>query len=68
MSSLDEKGRCCGRKPLAYKRPHHLFCFRCDKAFNPQGQQIENWAYKKNESGEFIDITCQLHQDSRNSR
>lgn len=45
---LDAKGRCCGRKPLVYKRPiHHLFCFRCDRDYDPTGQQIENWAFKK---------------------
>lgn len=52
---IDEKGRCCGKKPLVYKKPsHYLFCSRCDKAFNPEGQQIENWAYRKNESDKFV--------------
>lgn len=49
---LDEKGRCCGRKPLPYKRPPLLFCFRCDAAFDVEtGGQIENWAYKKTQDG-----------------
>lgn len=43
---LDEKGRCCGRKPIVYKRDPHLFCPRCDRAFDPiTGEQIENWAW-----------------------
>jgi len=50
---LDEKGRCCGRKPIQYKggawnspaRPQ-LFCPRCDRAYHPETEeQIENWAW-----------------------
>jgi len=46
MSSLDKKDRCCGRKPLVYKRQNMLFCCRCDRQYNPitKGQQ-ENWAW-----------------------
>lgn len=46
---LDAKGRCCGRKPLSYKRePAHLYCPRCDRAFDPTtGKQVENWAFSK---------------------
>lgn len=44
---LDEKGRCCGRKPLTYKREGKLFCCRCNAAFHIKtGVQIENWAYE----------------------
>jgi hypothetical protein len=44
--SLDQKGRCCGRKPIVYKRDRHLFCCRCDAAFGiDTGKQIPNWAY-----------------------
>ena len=45
--SLDAKGRCCGRKPLLYKRPTpSLFCTRCDRAYSvDKGEQIANWAY-----------------------
>jgi len=44
---LDKRGRCCGRKPIVYKRDPHLFCCRCNASFNPDtGKQIENWAYK----------------------
>ena len=33
---LDSNGRCCGRKPLKYKRPHvYLFCDRCGACFDP---------------------------------
>lgn len=49
---LDDKGRCCGRKPIVYKRPPHLFCHRCCAAFHPDnGEQIPNWAYKKVHDG-----------------
>lgn len=51
---LDEKGRCCGRKPIDYKgtgsspEKPHKFCTRCDRAYDRiTGEQIENWAYKK---------------------
>jgi hypothetical protein len=44
--SLDEHGRCCGRKPLVYKRPdHHYFCAKCDAEFTPDGKQRPNWAW-----------------------
>lgn len=44
---LDEAGRCCGRKPMIYKRPkQRLFCPRCDAEFDPHnGKQTANWAY-----------------------
>lgn len=53
---LDDKGRCCGRKPLVYKRPnHYLFCCRCDREFSPDGKQRENWAWRKSIiEGEFV--------------
>ena len=45
---LDEKGRCCGRKPIVYKRPHfHYFCDRCDREFSADGSQYERWGYEK---------------------
>ena len=53
---LDEKGRCCGRKPLDYKggswrspRRPQKFCTRCCRAYNREtGEQIENWAWETN--------------------
>ena len=58
---LDEKGRCCGRKPLRYKRhggPDHpacRFCPRCDRAYSPEtGEQIENWAYTRTADGWLV--------------
>lgn len=45
---LDDKGRCCGRKPLKYKRPRvHYFCTRCNREFNEDGEQVPNFAYKQ---------------------
>jgi len=32
--SLDDKDRCCGKKPLVYKRYPHFYCTRCDRAFD----------------------------------
>lgn len=44
---LDEKGRCCGRKPIVYKRIPHLFCTRCYASFDVDTwDQIENWAWE----------------------
>jgi len=51
MTKLDEKGRCCGRKPLVYKNHGlyavgHKFCSRCDRSFDLEtDEQIENWAW-----------------------
>lgn len=51
---LDMKGRCCGRKPIAYKRDPHLFCPRCSRAYDPHtGNQINNWAYTAVDSEQF---------------
>ena len=49
---LDEKGRCCGRKPLVYKRPSfHYFCSRCDREYSPDGRQQENWKWEAGPGG-----------------
>lgn len=54
---LDEAGRCCGRKPLVYRRDRHLFCDRCCRAFDYDGFQISNWAWKRVEgSGELMNV------------
>lgn len=44
--TLDEKGRCCGRKPIRYRRPDRFFCPRCDAKFGIDGRQQPNWAYE----------------------
>lgn len=49
---LDNKGRCCGRKPIPYKRPPRLFCDRCDRSYNAATkEQIENWAWEQSDEG-----------------
>lgn len=49
---LDEKDRCCGRKPIVYRVPSlHYFCTRCDREFDADKKQRGNWAWKKTESG-----------------
>ena len=54
---LDDQGRCCGRKPIVYKRPPMLFCSRCDRAFDAATkEQIENWAYAPDGHGNMIRI------------
>ncbi len=47
--TLDEKGRCCGRKPIEYKGGNpHKFCTRCNRAFDSRnGEQVQNWAWRK---------------------
>ena len=54
--TLDENGRCCGRKPLYYKggswrsppgSPMY-FCYRCDREYGPDGHQRANWAWDGN--------------------
>lgn len=50
-TKLDERGRCCGRKPIPYKRGDaythepHQFCDRCDRSYNTSGEQISDWKY-----------------------
>lgn len=52
--ALDERGRCCGRKPIEYRREPHKFCPRCDRAFDSvTGEQIGNWAYTRDADGTF---------------
>ena len=60
---LDEKGRCCGRKPIMYKGgawnspERQRFCTRCCASYNFEtGEQIANWAFKKNALGEFENV------------
>ena len=61
---LDSSGRCCGRKPLYYKggswrsptgSPMY-FCGKCMREFGPDGEQRENFAWKKSGGG-FITLT-----------
>lgn len=49
---LDEQGRCCGRKPIHYKRGNsyqsgpRYYCDRCDATFSVEtGEQVPSWAY-----------------------
>lgn len=52
--TLNDRGQCCGRKAIVYKRPHHLYCGRCNASFDPaDGKQIPNWAYYKLDDARF---------------
>ena len=44
---LDDKGRCCGRKPIVYKSTQLLFCSRCGADYNMAGEQVPNWEYPR---------------------
>jgi hypothetical protein len=50
---LDDKGRCCGRKPLVYKTRTfssvpQRYCPRCDRAYDlEENEQIPNWAWEQ---------------------
>lgn len=48
---LDDKGRCCGRKPIHYKgrlATRQLFCCRCNRSYDVDTkQQRENFAWEK---------------------
>lgn len=54
---IDEKGRCCGRKPLYYKGHHSwrnarrmLFCDRCCREYDPDShEQRENFHWMLND-------------------
>lgn len=71
--SLDDKGRCCGRKPIDYKggawnspvRPQK-FCTRCSRAYDRiTGEQLENWAHGPVASTEQAD-NCRSAATSQN--
>jgi hypothetical protein len=52
--TLNDRGQCCGRKPIVYKRPHHLYCARCNASFSPEtNKQIPNWAYYRLDEERF---------------
>jgi hypothetical protein len=49
---IDEKGRCCGRKPTEYKRENKLHCFRCNRDYDPAThEQIPNSWWKPTSEG-----------------
>lgn len=61
---LDEKGRCCGRKPVVYKSTRtcsepHRFCTRCCRAYYlTVDEQKENWAWTLLIDGGWRDNRC----------
>lgn len=63
--AIDDKGRCCGRKPIHYKggawnSPHRpmLFCCRCDREYDPVTlEQQENWAWRRGSNGVWVCTT-----------
>ena len=60
---IDDKGRCCGRKPIAYKRPPRLFCPRCDAEFDVEtGWQVSNFHYVV-ENGVIVDARFVLDME-----
>lgn len=60
--SLDENGRCCGKKPLEYRRPsRRFFCTRCNREFDPVGRQVENWDWKSCDEGMFVMAETSQH-------
>ena len=43
---LGEDLRCCGRKPLVYKKPvFRYFCPRCDRQYGSDKVQRGNWGW-----------------------
>ena len=67
--TLDEKGRCCGRKPLTYRSSRtnligpHRFCWSCDRAYHlTENRMIDNWAWHADGRPK------RRHQDGRNHR
>jgi hypothetical protein len=68
MSGIDDKGRCCGRKPIHYKGgswrysgPPKLFCDRCCREYDPETlEQRANWAWVQNENRLAMSLTHAL--------
>lgn len=49
---LDTNGRCCGKKPLTYKRQGMYFCTRCDAEYDMlTGIQRANFAWRDDGAG-----------------
>jgi len=65
VARIDASGRCCGRKPLVYKKPvHRLFCDRCCAEIDPStGTQVENWAWVQD--GEWFVATHPTYEYAR---
>jgi len=56
---LNEKGQCpvCKRKPRPYKRQGMLLCIDCNRQYDINThEQQENFAWIKDESGEWVDV------------
>jgi hypothetical protein len=52
MSGGLNLGRCCGSKPIEYKRPAHLFCSGCCRSYDVETKfQQENWAWVRDGEG-----------------
>lgn len=52
---IDERGRCCGRKPLHYKLPApRWFCARCDRQYGANGWQQANWCWRRWDDDHFV--------------
>lgn len=59
MKRLDDKGRCCGIKPIVYKRYKILFCHRCDAQYELSTKmQVENFKWKYCDNCSEINETC----------
>ena len=42
--TLDEKGRCCGRKPMVYKREGKRYCHKCHRHYHlTEPHMIDSW-------------------------
>jgi hypothetical protein len=59
---LNERGQCCGRKPIHYKGGSYCsppgspmkFCTVCSREYSVEtGEQKENWAYRADGPGYF---------------
>lgn len=73
--AIDEKGRCCGRKPIEYRGRHttsegpHRYCPRCDRAYELDAPyQMNNWAWKKMPSGVFERQTNYVRGEASHER
>lgn len=62
--SVLENGRCCGRKTHPYKnasssasfrvqKDPHSCCFKCDREYDPAGNQRPNYAYRITSEGDY---------------
>jgi hypothetical protein len=66
---IGDKSRCCGKKPIVYKRDGYLFCCRCGRSYDLEsGRQISNFSYVVRDDGTVTPRKYGSWEDMRRHR